>query len=91
MELGRVAADGAHDRVEVEVARRDQLALELGPDRHRRCRRQQHVASLDCAAFLGVAALDEVVDDDAAVDVLLEGDAERLLKDNLVAVLRQLE
>ena len=36
VELWCVAADGAHDRVEVEVARRDQLALELGPDRHRR-------------------------------------------------------
>ena len=91
VELWCVAADCAHDRVEVEVARRDQLALELGPDRHRRRRRQKHVARLDRAVLLGVAALDEVVDDDAAVFVLLEGDAERLLEDHLVAVLRKLE
>jgi len=54
---GLVGADGGHDRVEVEVARRDQLALVLHVDGHRRRRREQHVAGLDVNSGLPATSL----------------------------------
>ena len=91
VEFRRVAADRRHDRVKVLVARRNDLALKLAVAAHAARRGEQHIAGLDRARLVCIAALDEVIDDDAAVATLGECNAQRLVKRDLVAVIRQLD